>query len=85
MAEYTGRGFRVFDCVPCRRGLLRVQESSLADNGPHVWLFLEGPGLAADESPQLDVAGALRLSAALLGFALAALAGELTEEVSGQG
>lgn len=80
---YTDRGFRIFARVPCRTGVLRLQESSLADGGgPHCWLFLDEPN---GSSPQLSVAQAEALIAALRTFVNEAVAGNLSEKCPAAG
>lgn len=77
----TSRGFVVFDeGIPSRVGTVRVQESSLAGEGAHAWLFLDGTGNPPDtNAPQLSVESAKRLIAALQKFVDDAEDGQLTE------
>lgn len=77
----TSRGFVVFDeGIPARAGTVRVQESSLAGEGAHAWLFLDGaPQPPEPSAPQLSVESAERLIAALQAFVDDAKAGRLTE------
>ena len=84
--EYTNRGFRVYGHIPYRHGgSVRVQESSLAGCGAHVWLFIDGEkckdhmGEHLMPSPQMSVAQAKELITALQSFVDEAEAYELTE------
>lgn len=78
--EKTSRGFGVYGEIPSRPGTLRVQESSLAFQGAHVWLFLDGA--PPDAAPQLSVEGAKLLVAALSNFIRDAEGELLTEPAS---
>ena len=86
----TARGFSKFtdDASKIRSrhgGTLRVQESSLAFEGAHTWIFFDGEkcvdhmGEHLTPSPQLDVANTKKLIAALQAFVDAAERGETTE------
>lgn len=84
--EVTSRGFRVYGYVGGGGDLkVRVQESSRAGVGAHVWLFLEGEecvvlnGEHIQPAPHLSVEGARELRDALDTFIREAEAGELTE------
>lgn len=86
MSETTPRGFQIFGRVPCASGgTVRVQESSMAFEGAHVWLFLDGEeckehlGKHSRPAPHLDVAQAKQLIAALSDFVVAAEQGALME------
>lgn len=67
--EKTARGFNVYGRVPTHAGgSVRVQDdSSLAFEGPHVWLFLDGEqctehlGRHQKPDPQLSVEQAKQL------------------------
>jgi len=83
----TERGFRVFGEIPFRNRfagrrspvVLRVQESSLAFEGAHCWLFFDnGPDMELP-GEMLDVAGAKSVIEALQAFISAAEGGELIE------
>lgn len=84
--ERTERGFRVYARVPdSRGGTVRVQESSEAGTGAHVWLFYDDvecwEHLGKHHRPELHltVAQARRLCVALATFVAEAEMGELTE------
>jgi hypothetical protein len=84
--EKTSRGFRIFARVPTHEGgSVRVQESSLAFEGAHVWLFLDGQdctdhlGRHQKPNPHLNVAQARQLALALNEFCDSAEQGELME------
>lgn len=84
--EFTQRGFRVFGHIPYRNGgAIRVQESSLAGCGAHVWLFIDGEKCKDHmsehlmPSPQMSVKQVKELIAALQCFVDEAEASELTE------
>lgn len=86
--EKTARGFGVYGKSKIKSrggGTLRVQESSLAGEGAHVWLFLDGEkcvdhlGEHLAPSPQLNVTNVKRLIKALQTFVDAAEAGGLME------
>lgn len=82
--KYTNRGFRIYaEDLPCRHGKLKVQESSIAFEGAHIWLFYEerGKALADTPSAQINVATAKKLMEALSTFIVEAEADELTEPV----
>lgn len=74
--EKTNRGFNIFGRVPTRSGEIRVQESSIAFAGAHVWLFHEVPDNC---DPEIDVASAKQLITLLQEFVRSAEADELTE------
>jgi len=89
MLDRTERGFAIFARIPTRNGgTLRVQESSLAYQGAHIWLFLDGEecvdhlGQHVKPDPHLSVAQAKALLDALDAFIAAAESGDLTESVS---
>jgi hypothetical protein len=79
----TSRGFLIFGHnIPCRHGTIRVQESSLAFEGAHAWLFYseEGKGPASDyPCAEINVESAKKLIIALHEFVTAAEKGQLTE------
>ncbi len=84
--DKTSLGFRIFARVPTHDGgSVRVQESSLALEGAHVWLFLDGQdcvdhiGRHQKPDPHLSVAQARQLALALNAFCDAAEQGELME------
>ena len=85
--EKTNRGFRVYGRIQCSGypGLVRVQESSMAGESAHVWLFLDGEscsehlGRHHKPEPHLNVAGAKLLRDALNQFIAEAEDDELTE------
>ena len=84
--ETTPRGFRIYGRVPAfGAGTVRVQESSLAFEGAHVWLFYDGVecsehlGRHHKPDPQLSVAQAKSLIKALQTFVDEAEGDELTE------
>ncbi len=84
--ERTNRGFRVYDRVPSHGpAMVRVQEASLALEGPHVWLFIDGEectehlGLRSRPAPQLNGTQVKRLMAALEAVVADAEADELGE------
>lgn len=82
----TIRGFEIFsrEKISCRWGTLRVQESSLAFEGAHVWLYYdENEGVNSTKpTPLINVSNAKKLIAALQKFIMAAEAGQLTEPAS---
>ena len=76
----------MFGRVPERDGgTIRVQESSMAGEGAHVWLFLDGRecrehlGHHMRPAPLLNVAQAELLAEALAAFVAAARAARLME------
>lgn len=78
--------FNIYGRVPTHAGgSVRVQDSSLAFEGPHVWLFLDGEqcvehlGQHMKPDPQLNVEQAKQLRDALNAFIAAAEGDELTE------
>ena len=76
----TQRGFHVFaEAIPLKSGTLRVQESSLALEGPHCWLFLDGMG-EQKHAPQLGLDSARSLIESLTSFVDMAEAGALMEQ-----
>ena len=77
---YTDRGFRVYTAkVEGRRGEVRVQESSRATEGAHVWIF-HGPTRPDDAgSIELGVEAAEAVAVALFAFVADARSGRLTE------
>lgn len=82
----TARGFRIYDdAIKSHHGNLRVQESSLAFAGAHVWLFYDDndPEYKGKyiPTPQINVASAKKLISALETFIKEAEANELTEPV----
>jgi hypothetical protein len=80
--ETTERGFRVFGRVPTKYGVLRVQESSLACEGAHVWLFHEIDKVFKRfkvRDAQISVASARALVKALRVFIKEAEGDKLTE------
>lgn len=86
--EKTERGFGIYGRIPTRNGgTLRVQQSSLAFEGAHVWLFLDGEkcvdhrptGTHLVPAPHLSVAQAEQVIAALSEFVRQARANELNE------
>lgn len=84
--EYTSRGFRIYGRIDEHDGgTVRVQESSLAAEGAHVWLFIDGRqctehlGKHHKPDPQLSVPQAKALIAALQTFVADAEGDELTE------
>tara|TARA_R110002126_G_scaffold14054_17_gene59832 strand:+ start:283 stop:558 length:276 start_codon:yes stop_codon:yes gene_type:complete len=83
----TGRGFRIFadfesDKVTYGSSSRNmVTESSLACCGPHCWIRQSHKQMEVDQSIQLSIKDAIRISNALLRFISEAEAGELTEEV----
>lgn len=85
--ERTERGFAIFGRVPTANGgSVRVQESSIAFEGAHCWLFLDGERCSDHHlhghqkpDPHLNVAQAKQLREALDAFITAAEADELTE------
>lgn len=84
--ETTERGFAIYGRVAERAGgTIRVQESSMAFEGAHVWLFIDGLeccehlGKHQRPAPQLSVAQAKELIAALQAFVEDANAGALME------
>jgi len=70
--RYTSRGFREFGTFPGRSGMSAVvRESSLAGEGPHVWIFLKNDGtggLDGDDAIQLSANQASELAGALIEF-----------------
>jgi hypothetical protein len=77
----TERGFQMFASeIKLKTGTLRVQESSLAFEGPHCWLFHDGVD-RKEMSPQLSVEAATGLIVALAEFVSMAKAGNLMEKV----
>ena len=93
--QYTGRGFAIYDKIPNhRRGSVRIQESFLAGQGPHLWLFLKDAecGTAAGlngpihQKPeiQLSLENVKKLRNALNEFIIDAESNKLTEPVSRQ-
>lgn len=80
--EITQRGFRYhrFEHLGCRGQVVKVVESSIALEGAHVRIFH-----GDDEHVQLHVDAAEAVAHALLDFARAARAGELTEPVYQEG
>lgn len=88
--EKTGRGFTIFGRIQSRDGSVRVQESSAAFTGAHVWLFHDDApcSLLGGEhfrpSPHLNVAQAKELIAALQAFVDAAEGGRLTEPATAE-
>jgi hypothetical protein len=89
--EYTNRGFRVFGHIPYRHGgAVRVQESSLAFEGPHVWLFIEGDkckehmGEHMMPTPQMNLEQVKQLISALQDFVNEAESENLTESCENQ-
>jgi hypothetical protein len=85
--EFTPRGFRVFGRLTDRDGeKARLQESSLAFEGPHARLFLENQLFLTNRGGtaclHLNLAQAEALAAMLFEFVRAARAGELTEKPS---
>lgn len=85
MKETTNRGFRVFGRITDDRGTgVRVQESSAAGRGAHVWLFTEGDcvdHLGKHQRPDahLNYHQAKALIEALQAFVHEAEAGQLAE------
>jgi hypothetical protein len=82
--QRTARGFRIYDnTIQARNGTLRVQESSLAFEGAHVWLFYDDNDKRHKgkdyPAPQINVAAAKKLVSALQSFIEGAEAGELIE------
>lgn len=79
----TARGFRIYDdTIRARHGVLRVQESSLAFEGAHAWLFYDEDGAkegVLHPHPQLNVEAAKKLIVALQSFVEEAEADQLTE------
>lgn len=87
--EKTSRGFNIYGRIPTQRGgSVRVQESSMAGEGAHVWLFLDGEqcvdhlGHHQKPDPHLNVEQAKALRDALDTFVRAAESDELTEPAS---
>jgi hypothetical protein len=87
MTERTERGFRVYGRIPSHgAAIVRVQESSLAMEGAHVWLFIDGEACTdhhvhghSRPAPQLNVAQAKELISALSRFVKDAERGKLME------
>lgn len=81
--EVTDRGFRIFGKISDRLGgTLVIQESSLAFEGAHVWLFYQNSSSTYEGTdPQLSVEQAKRLIEFLQVFVAEAEAGLLTEPV----
>lgn len=83
--ENTERGFRIYARIECRDGVtLRVQESSLAFEGAHLWLFVDGEcvdhhGSHTRPVPHLNVAQAKELITAISQWVHDAEAGVLVE------
>ena len=83
--ERTERGFRVYARIECRDGVtLRVQESSLAFEGAHLWLFPDGEctdhlGRHSRPAPHMNVSQVKELIAALSKFVRQAEGGKLME------
>jgi hypothetical protein len=82
--KVTPRGFRIYDdTIKARHGTIRVQESSLAFEGAHAWLFYDEDG--ADKGAvlhphaQINVEAAKKLIAALQSFVEEAEGDQLTE------
>ena len=71
--RYTERGFRIFTEFSTPRGTVTVQESSLAFEGAHAWIFKNGEGI------QVSAKDAERIIEALQRFVAEAKAGELVE------
>lgn len=91
--EYTNRGFAIYDKIPNHReGFIQLQESSLACEGPHLWLFLKdaecvtAAGLNGPEHQkpeiQLSLENVKRLRNALNEFILDAESDKLTEPIA---
>lgn len=76
----NARGFTGYgDPIPTRHGeRVRVQESSIAFEGAHVWVFID----PASDGVLLNVESARRLRDGLAAFIDDAEAGRLTEPVS---
>lgn len=84
--EFTQRGFRVFGHIQYRNGgAIRVQESSLAFAGAHIWLYIEGDeckehmGQHLMPTPHMSVKQTKELINALQSFVDEAEADELAE------
>lgn len=89
--EFTQRGFRVFGHIPYRNGgAIRVQESSLAGCGAHVWLFIDGEKCKDHMSehlmptPQMNLEQVKQLISALQDFVNEAESENLTESCENQ-
>lgn len=80
--DKTQRGFAIFGEFTTDRQSFRVQESSLALEGPHVWVFCNNRIDGQQSTSHVDVEGAKQMIAALQAFVESAETGELTEEYS---
>lgn len=87
MIKHTSRGFAIYEDAPLARSgaTVRVQESSLAFEGAHVWISFSGPGAAGERMEQFSVDAAKQISAALDEFIADAEAGRLTEPAKREG
>jgi hypothetical protein len=81
--KVTERGFRIYDdTIEAHHGKIRVQESSIAFEGAHTWIFYDD--IEAKEgiyypSIQINVANAKKLVVALQAFIQEAEDDKLTE------
>lgn len=80
--EKTNRGFGVYGEGEHRNGTWKIQESSIAFEGAHVWIFhtpFSEPGRCVRDSLQLSVPQAKEVIEALSKFVRDAEAGVLIE------